>query len=352
MKFNLFEPQLPAFALQLTGSSLKMLQLERRGGEVRLQSFTHAPIPKESMTDDVIANAQILAGFIEKTIGEPTFGHISTRRVALTLPESKSFVRIIEIPKMADSDIDNAVLFEAESYVPMPMDQVYYDWRVIESKAETLSLLLVASPKETVDSYSDVLEKAGLQIVAIEVESQSLCRALVADDSTETSLLVDIDSIKTNLIMVEHGNMQFSSSIPIAGNTFTDTIAQAMGITKSQAETIKKKVGISSTPEYPNIRTILLPVLKNLSEEIRNVIKFHYDHSDEKITKIVLSGGNAKDKSLAEYLGEELKDLGEIKIELPDPWQNIANVQKDLPLDDSDSLRFASTIGLAKRLLS
>ena len=74
--------------------------------------------------------------------------------------------------------------------------------------------------------------------------------------------------------------------------------------------------------------------------------------ADEKITKIVLSGGNAKDKSLAEYLGEELKDLGEIKIELPDPWQNIANVQKDLPLDDSDSLRFASTIGLAKRLLS
>ncbi len=351
MKFDIFEPSQPTFALQLTGSSLKFLQLVEKGGEVRLQSFAHAPLPKELMANDVIADSDGLAAFIEKTIEAPTFGHISTKRVALTLPESKSFVRIIEIPRMADSEIDNAVLFEAESYVPMPMDQVYYDWRVLESKPETLSLLLVASPKETVDSYSLVLEKAGLQIVAIEVESQSLCRALITEGSTETSLLVDIDSIKTNLIMVEHGNMQFSSSIPIAGNTFTETIAQGLGITKSQAESIKKKVGVSSTPEYPNIRTILLPVLKNLSEEIRNVIKFHYDHSDEKITKLVLSGGNAKDKNLAEYLMEELKDLGELKIELPDPWQNITNLQKDLPLDDADSLRYTSAIGLAERLL-
>jgi type IV pilus assembly protein PilM len=351
MKLNLFAPKQPAFAMQLTGSSLKMMQLVERGGEVRLQGYAHAPLPKEAMSNDTITNADVLAGFIEKTLESPTYGHISTRRVALTLPESKSFVRVIELPRMADSEIDNAVLFEAESYVPMPMDQVYYDWKVLETTGETMSLLLVASPKEAVDTYSATLEKAGLQIVAIEVESQSLSRAMIPDESTETALLVDIDTVKTNLIMVEHGNLQFSSAIPIAGNTFTDTIAQALGVTKSQAEAIKKKTGISSTPEYPNIRTVLLPILKNLIEEIRNVIKFHYDHSDEKITKLVLSGGNAKDTSLVDYLAEELKDVGELKIELPNPWQNISNLQKDLPIDEVDSLRFTAVIGLADRLL-
>lgn len=352
VKFNLFTPKEPAFAMHLTGSSLKLIQFVERKGEVHVQAFAHVPLPKDAMRDDTISNAEVLSALIQKTVEAPTFGHVSTKRVAITLPESKSFVRIIEIPKMADSEIDNAVLFEAESYVPMPMDQVYYDWRILNNANDKISLLLVASPKEAVDSYSDVLERAGLQIVAIEVESQSLVRALIPDQSTETSLIVDIDAVKTNLIMVEQGNLQFSSTIPIAGNTFTDTISQALGVTRAQAEKIKQTTGISNTPEYPNIRTILLPILKNLAEEIRNVIKFHYDHSTVPISNLILSGRSAKDQSLADFLADQLEDIRDIKIKLPDPWQNIPNLQKDLPLEDADSLRYGAAIGLAERLLS
>ena len=110
-------------------------------------------------------------------------------------------------------------------------------------------------------------------------------------------------------------------------------------------------MGINNTPEYPNIRTILEPVLKNLTEEIRNVIRFHYDHSDQPIDKIVLSGGNARDKSLADYLTAEFKDMPQVKFELGNPWQNIRNMAPDLPLAEAESLHFAATIGLAIRLL-
>lgn len=348
---NFFTPKEPAFALQLNGTSLKLIQLTERGGLIHVQAYDHAPLPKDVMNNDAITDAATLSQFIESTIETPEFGKITTRKVAITLPESKSFVRIIQIPKMAESEVENAILFEAESYVPMPMDQVYFDWRILQTGNDTMAVLLVASPKDTVDSYLSVLETANLEVVAIEVESQSLCRTLVPEDSTETALLIDLDSFKTNLIMVEKGNLQFSSSIPIAGNTFTDTIAQGMGITKPQAEAIKIKVGINNTPEYPNIRTILAPVLKNLSEEIRNVIRFHYDHSDQKIDKVILSGGNARDKSLADYLAEELKDMGVIKFELGAPWQNVPNIEPTLPLDEAESLHYAATIGLAIRLL-
>lgn len=349
---NFFIPKEPAFSMQLNGTSLKLIQLVERGKEIHIQAYAHAPLPKDVMNNDAIIDAANLAEFIETTIQAPEFGKVTTRKVAITLPESKSFVRIIQIPKMAESEVENAILFEAESYVPMPMDQVYYDWRILQTGTENMSVLLVASPKETVDSYLSVLESANLEVVAIEVESLSLCRALIPEESSDTALLIDLDSFKTNLIMVEKGNLQFSSSIPIAGNTFTDTIAQALGITKPQAEAIKIKVGINNTPEYPNIRTILDPVLKNLTEEIRNVIRFHYDHSDEQINKIILSGGNARDKSLADYLAGELKDMGQqIKFELGNPWQNVRNMAPDLPLAEAESLHFAATIGLAIRLL-
>ncbi len=347
---NFFTPKEPAFAMQLNGTSLKLLQLVERGGTVRVQAFAHAPLPKDVMSNDTINDANALGQLIETTVQAPEFGKVTTSKVAITLPESKSFVRIIEIPHMAESEVENAILFEAESYVPMPMDQVYFDWRVLQSAKDTMSVLLVASPKETVDSYIAVLESAHLQVVAVEVESQSLSRALIGEVSTETALIIDLDSTKTNLIMVEKGSLQFSSSVPIAGNTFTDTIAQALGVTKQQAEAIKIKVGINNTPEYPNIRTILLPVLKNLTEEIRNVIRFHYDHSDQQLDRIILSGGNAQDKSLADYLAAELQDMGTVKFELGQPWQNVQHVANDLPLNEAESLHFAATIGLAIRL--
>lgn len=353
MKFNFdfFNPKQSAFAVQLNGNSIKGLQLIRRGGVVKAQGYCRAPLPKGLMTGDAISNSEQLAAFIEKTIEAPTFGKFSTRRVAITIPESKSFVRIIDIPHISESEVENTVLFEAESYVPMPMDQVYFDWKILSDNGKQMSILLVASPKETVDSYINVLESANLKVVSVEVESQSLCRALVPTGSKETMLIVDVDSFKTNLIMVELGHLQFSSSIPVAGMALTETIAKALGVTNSQAEAIKEKVGISNTPEYPNIRTALTPVLKNLSEEIKNIIKFHYDHSANPISKIVLSGATSFDKNFADFLSKELSDQEGAEVSIGNPWQNITDHPEDMEIQGANALRYASVIGLAIRFL-
>lgn len=350
MKFDIFSPHQPACAVQINGTSLKFMQLAVKGGETIIQAYSHEPLPKDVMSNDTIINADSLAGLIATGMGRPHYGKVTTNRVAITLPESKSFVRVVQIPSMSEAEVENAILFEAESYVPLPMDQVYFDWRILSDSGKEMSVLLVASPKEAVDSYISVLEKANLKVVHVEVESQSLTRALNTHDAKRTALVVDVDSVKTTLIMIEKGNLQFSSSIPIAGNTFTDAIAQSLGISKVQAENIKKKVGISNTPEYPNIRTLLTPVLKSLADEIHNILQFHYDHSDEPVTKLMLSGGNSKDPSLAEFITEQLKQKN-LSIEVAKPWQNLPNLQTNPALSELDALSYTAVIGLAMIVL-
>ena len=350
MGFNLFKPSLPALGLQLNGMAVKLMQLEQSGSHVRGRGFTNTNLPKNVVANDAILDEDNLARFIQQCVQKPGYGHFNTNRVLVSMPETKSFVRVIHLPVMSDKELESAVPFEAEAYIPLPIDQVYFDWQVLGQKDGRMAILIIASPKETVDKYIHTLEKAHLNIVAIEVESQSLERALIAPTSTETSLIVDLDSFKTNLIMVEQGNLQFSSSIPIAGNSFTERIAQALSVSNEQAETIKRQVGIDNTPEYPNIKTALLPVLTNLSEEIRNILKFHYDHSQEKVGKIILSGGTAKMKNLPEYLEMALKDSEGVKIEVANPWQNIARLRQP-PLSAFDSLGFAAAIGLVMRTL-
>jgi type IV pilus assembly protein PilM len=305
-------------------------------------------MPKGLIANDSILDGEALAMLVEHNLMHPQVGRISTNRVVASIPEPKSFIRVITIPQMTEAQAENAVLFEAEAYIPMPMDQVYFDWQIIGRKDGKLEVLIIASPKEFVDKLIDVLEQAKLKLVALEVESQAVVRALVPPASQGAAVIADLDAFKTALIMVDHGSLQFTSSVPIAGNAFTDRMAQALSLPLAQAEALKRKIGITSTPEHPNLKTYLLPVVHDLAAEIKNILKFHYDHSEEKVPRLVLSGGSSKLKHLDELLQAELGDFPDLKIEIGNPLLRFGQ-GNTLGLDAYEALSFTTAIGLALR---
>lgn len=350
MDLNIFEQKLPSFGLHLNSTALKFVELESHKKNVVCKAFGNIPVAKNLMTTDTILDAPGLSQLIEASLRKPKFGKLSTNRVVIGMPESKSFVRMIQIPLMSEAEADNAVIFEAEAYIPLPMDQVYLDWQIVKKTGDKMDVLIIASPKNFVDQFTDIVESAGLKVVAVEVESQSVLRAVLPQISQETLLIVDLDANKTTLAMVEKGNLQFTSSIPLAGNIFTEKIAQSFGISSKQAESLKKEIGIANTPEYPNIKTILLPSVQDLSTEIKNILKFHYDHSTEKISRILLSGGGAKLKNLAETLVTYFDEEDNLKVEIANPWMNLSGL-KTPPLSPYEALSFTTAIGLAMREL-
>jgi type IV pilus assembly protein PilM len=349
MKFNFLSKSLPAFGLDVSSGSLKIMELAKKGKSVFVKGFSNAPLPKAAIINDEIADPKTFAFVLKQALQKPQFGRIDTNYVVASLPESKSFVRVIQIPHMSDSEAESAVPYEAESFIPLPIDQVYLDWQKIGGGTEDkMNILMIASPKDFVDKYLDVLDSVNLKPVALEVESQSCHRAVIADKSDETVLLVDMESYRSSLIMVEEGNLQFTSTIPIAGNTFTDGIAKSLGVSSAKAEEIKRRIGIANTVEYPNAKLSLLPVLNNLSAEIKNILKFHNEHSRNQVKKILLIGGSSKLKNLPEYLFAQLQDAGITAAELANPWQNLATL-KNPPLDSFEALNFVTAIGLASR---
>jgi Tfp pilus assembly PilM family ATPase len=148
--------------------------------------------------------------------------------------------------------------------------------------------------------------------------------------------------------MAEDGNLQFTSTVPIAGNSFTDAVAKILGVANSKAEEIKRKIGIANTANYPNIKIALLPVLNNLCAEIKSILRFHSEHSDRQVGRIILTGGSARLKNLPDFLAPQFADFPGLKLELANPWQSLPQL-KQPPLDVYDSLSFTTAIGLAMR---
>lgn len=348
MPFKLFSHHHPAFGLEISGTALKIVQLEKNGKDAKLRAFSEASFPKGSMVNGVMSDEKTFLDVIKTAMDKCKFGQLTTNYAMVSIPESKSFVRVIQIPQMGDSEADSAVPVEAESFIPMPVDQVYLDWQKIGFTQDKMNILMVASPKDFVDSYLQLFDHAGLKVGALEVESQSCLRALLPPASQDSALIVDLGGSKTSLIVVEDGNLQFTSTVPIAGNSFTENIAKILGVSQVKAEEIKQKIGIANTADYPNIKTAILPVLNNLTAEIKSILKFHSEHSSREVQKIFLIGGGAMLKNLPDFLNQSFPEFPGMTVELGNPWFNFPSLNNSR-LGQGFSLPYTTAIGLAIR---
>lgn len=344
-----------SFGLDISDASVKVMNLKRREQSWIPDGFTDVPLPPKIINNHLIANEQRLAENITYALSKA--GKLDTKYVVASLPEAKSFVRLLTMAMMSDSEISGAIPWELEQDIPVPVDQVYLDWEMVGKSSDKLSILVAATQKDYVDSLIDTLKLAHLKPVALELESQAIARCLIgAQEGKETALILDIASVQTSFIIVEEGILKYTSSIPIAGNAFTESIARNLGTSPTEAEKLKKETGLVSEGKRGNVRQAILPILDNIVDEVKNVVKFHEEHSLNRkpIGKILLSGGSARLTGIADYISARV-NLGSStplgKVQLGNPWTNlsITNIDKSVPLTPEQSLSFATAIGLALR---
>jgi type IV pilus assembly protein PilM len=244
----------------------------------------------------------------------------------------------------------------------MPIDEVYLDSQIISSnkKKKNLDVLIAAFPKKIIDQYVSLLKKAGLSARVFEIESQSIARALLKNEiSPDPLLLIDLGVTKTSLIIFDQNSIRFTSSIPISSQDFTKVISKNLGIGTKEAEKLKIEQGLK-IPKG-KIFESLIPILTDLSEQIKKYIDYHQSHNKNKLSvpnsgkikKILLCGGGANLQNIDKFLSSELK----IPVELGNPWINIEKKQnKKIPKSSFEkrnkiSLKYTTVLGLALRAI-
>ena len=372
--FNLTDKKETPIGLYISDVSMKFVQFRRNASGLTVAAYSDLNIPKEVMSGDAIKKPKVLVELIRRAVAQPIFGKVILPHVIASIPETKSFVRVIQMPKMSEEEAVEAVPWEAEAYIPLPIEQVYLDWIILskslspvskkqiegESKGEKMTVLITAAPKEYIDDLVNILKEAGLVPLGLEVESQAIARSLVSRIN-EAVLIADINTIRTSLSIYDKGILQFTSSLPIAGNLMTEKLAEALNITKEEAEKLKRENGLAEDVMQGKIKRALTPVLENFVEEIKNTIRFYEEHalSDGKIARFVLTGGSGRLKHLPSFIHDRLthsldgehplRSLPGIKVELGNPWVNVLSKGQTPILSREESLSYATAIGLALR---
>lgn len=338
------------FGLDLSDLSVKVVKLEDNGTSEYIASYASVALASGSINDGEIQQKDQVVAAIKKAIEIAGPEKLKTQKVICSLPETKAFLRIVSIPQMNDSELNEAVKWEMEANIPLPLDQVYYDWQVIPEtlllEKNKINLLVVAIAKAVVDQTIEILELAGLYPVGLEIESIAQARSLLLEkNEKETVLIVDIGDRRTSLSVTKGGVPCFTSSIPLCGQSLTDVISKGMNITFAEAEKVKLSYGIGDNYKNDALFKATQPVLENFAQEIERSIDFYITglkYSDS-IDKIIVCGGGANTEGIVPYLS---KKLGR-EIQLGNPWINM-NLGKNLPvIDKRKSLQFSTAIGLA-----
>jgi len=258
---------------------------------------------------------------------------------------------------MTKEEMRSAIIFQAENYIPLPINEVYFDFQVIPLDPKIkdhCDVLLVVFPKKIIDQYLTALKKIDISPMAIETESQTMSRVL-SKNNAEKFPFFAINFGKSNTIFTifsEH-SLRLSASIPISSQDLTKAISQSLKVDTEKAEKIKLKYDLKDSKKDKEVSKAIEPILNDLCEQIKKYVCYYqtygcpeYPNTDkntkgEKIEEIVLCGNGANLKGLPDFLSSKL----EISVKLASPWLNVLEKETaDLPL-----LGYINALGLAIR---
>lgn len=330
--------------IDIGSKTIKIVELEKEGKGFKLLASGavgyQGVLPSASKDDKELA---LLSDVIRKLHKE---AHIRGKNVAIALPESLVFTRTIKFPPLTDQEIDSAVKWEAEQYIPIPSSEAIIEHQIIERSdvaSGGVTVLLVASPKSLVEKYIKLVGGAGLTTVGVETETLAFSRALSPDSGT--SLLLDFGASSTDIAIVKDGTVRFSRSIPTAGEAFTRALSQSLGIEYQQAEAYKKTYGLSSDLEG-KVKASLAPVFNLVGEEVKKAIHFYQtEEKGDAPASIIVSGGTS---AMPEAISTLSSLLG-IEVVVGNPFAKVAVDAQALKSLANYACLYSVAVGLALR---
>lgn len=281
--------------IDIGSKTVKIVEVEKNGETFSLVAsgvvgYTGNTVDKMTDQKEMASLGQIIKK-LHKEAG------VTSKEVTISVPEPLVFTRTINFPLLTDAEIDSAVKWEAEQYIPIPVNEAIIQHTILRRNETTspsgVLVLLVAAPRAVVEKYVKVLQFAGLTPIAVETELVALSRCMAPSD--KTVLMVDLGATSTNIAIVDRGMLSFSRSMSIAGEAFTRAVSQGLGVTSQQAEEYKKAYGFSPNQLEGKVKTTLDPVLKLIVDEIKKAVNYYLsEEKGQTPDTLIVTGGSSE----------------------------------------------------------
>lgn len=295
--------------IDISSSSIKMLELSKSGSKYKVENYSSKPLPDGAVVEKNIANLDAVGDTVLKLAVTKT----NTTKAAVAVSGSAVITKTIEMnASMSDTEMETQIALEADQYIPYPLDEVMIDFErqgLSEKNEDMVEVLLAACKRENVDSRVAALDIGGYEAKVVDIEAYAMERAfnLMCDqmelDKAGLSAIIDIGATMTTMYILRDGESIYTREQVFGGSQLSLEIQNRYGLSQIDAEAALMNGELPEGYETD----VLKPFIHEMSEQIGRTLQFFFSSSQyNDVDLIVLAGGTASTPGLAEMVQEEL----------------------------------------------
>lgn len=331
--------------LDIGSSSIKAIEITQDKFDYVISAFAQVDVPTEQGRRDALADLFRNGGF-------------RTKRVASAVSGKSVIFRYVNMAQMNPDQMQGAVRFEADKYIPFDIEEVQIDTQKLldlpgaEGASAEMKVLLVAAKKSIVQDQAEMLGELGLLPTSISVDAFALGNAYELNDivspglqgADHTVALVDIGFSKSSINILRNNVTYFAREVAMGGQDLTNSITRRFGLEPFEAEALKR----DPQEQVVEVQDSVQPVLDDLGNEINLSFDFFENQFEGEVQEVYLSGGSV----LLPFLEEALEKTFEKRTRVWNPIEGlkVRSDNVDVEALNRSAPQLAVAVGLAAGL--
>jgi type IV pilus assembly protein PilM len=337
--------------LDIGSSSIKIVELEGKLTNPSLVTLGFENLPADTIVDGQIMELNAVSEVIQHVCKN---FQVKSPKFVTGVSGHSVIIKNIVLPTMTPEELQESIDWHAEEHIPFDLSEVNLDFHVMSEDAENMQVLIAACKTDRIESLKQSIQLAGKQPVVVDIDTFALqnCYELNYQPSpNDTVALLNIGASTMNINIVQGTTSVFTRDITVGGSQFTDVLQRSLGVSYSQAESIKRGVPQDQEGlEEKSIEPLMDNVMEMVAMEIQKTLDFYRataENGGVQVQRLLLSGGGSKLARLPEELSQRL----EMAVEILDPFRQIKVDTKKFDPDYLSEImpEMAVAVGLALR---
>jgi len=297
--------------LDISSTSVKLLELSKSGARYRVESYGVEPLPPNAVVEKNISDVEGVGDAVKRLLAR---AKASSRTCAVAVAGSAVITKTIEMDaSLSDDEMENQITVEADQYIPYPLDEVAIDFEVMGLSEETgdqVEVLLAACRRENVELREAALDLGGVKPRVVDIEAHAMKRAfelvqpqLGANPEDLVVAIIDIGATMTTLSVLADDKSIYTREQLFGGKQLTEEIQRRYGLSFEEAGLAKKRGGLPDDYE----QEVLQPFKEAVLQQVTRSLQFFFSSSQyDDVDYIVLAGGTASIEGMAEMIESKL----------------------------------------------
>ncbi len=300
----------PVIGLDISSTSVKLLELSRHGDRYRVETYAVKPLPPNAVVEKNINDQEAVAEVIRSMVKQ---SKTRLKYAAVAVAGSAVITKMIDLPAgLSDDAMETQISLEADQYIPFPLEEVAIDFEVqgiSPRNPEQVEVLLAACRRENVEMRAGVLQLSDLIPEKVDIEAYSMERAFeliseqLEDQDGQVVAIIDIGATMTTLSVLVDGKTVYTREQLFGGKQLTEEIQRRYGLSREEAGLAKKQGGLPDDYESE----VLSPFKEAVVQQVTRSLQFFFSASQyNDVDYIILAGGVASLEGLVGLIEEKL----------------------------------------------